>query len=161
MYNSLPFIALIGLAAINTTANAAEKPLTRQQVPQAVQESFGKTYPNVKDVKYEEETKDGKARYEIEFKEKGKELEAVYGAEGNLIELTEKVEPAQLPSPVAMALKKSYPKAITQEAEKISKPDGTLAGYEVELRDGKKNLEIKLDAKGNIIKAEEEQEEQG
>ncbi len=45
-----------------------------------------------------------------------------------------------------------------KEAEKLLKPDGSIHGYEVEIKDGKKELEIHLDAAGKILKTETEKE---
>jgi len=36
------------------------------------------------------------------------------------------------------------------------KPDGTLTGYEVEIKTGKKEVELHLDTNGKILKTENE-----
>ena len=61
-------------------------------MPKNIQETFQKAYPDAKDVKYKEEITDGKAFFEIEFKQKSKELEALYSAEGILIETEEEIK---------------------------------------------------------------------
>ncbi len=96
----------------------------------------------------------------MEFKEHGKEFEATYSAEGALIETEEEIKTAELPKAVMDAVKKAYPHATMKEAEKVLKPDGTVSGYEVDVADGKKKLELKLDTSGAIAKTENEEGEQ-
>lgn len=148
---------LLALAAFASLAGAAEeKKPAPAQVPPAVVQAFQKAYPNVKEAKYEEKAIDGKTSYEVEFKDQGMELEAVYGADGSLVETEEKIKTADLPEAAAQAVKKAHPGATLKEAEKITKPDGTAGGYEVEVKDGKKTLELRLDPGGSILKTGEE-----
>ncbi len=153
---ALAVLTLTGFASL--AAVAAEKELSAGQIPQAVHEAFQKAYPAAKKAKYSEKTKDGKIVYEVEFKEGGRELEATYGAEGALMEVEEEIKTTELPETVVNAVKKAHPQAELKEAEKVFKPDGTLSGYEVEVTDGKKKLELDLDAAGTILKTEEEQD---
>jgi uncharacterized membrane protein YkoI len=150
---------LLGLAALSTVANAGEeKKLTEQQVPKPVLEAFHKAYPQALDVRYETEKEAGKTVYEVEFKDKGINREASYSAQGALLEAEEGINPDALPAAVAEALKKAHPSATVEEAEKLAKADGTANGYEVEIKDGKKTLEIHLDANGKILKTEAERQ---
>ena len=152
MKKSVLIPALLGLAALSTVANAGEdKQLAGQQVPKAVMEAFQKAYPQAADVKYE---KEGKAAYEVEFKDQGVEREATYSADGTLLETEEDIQPDALPVAVTEAIKKAHPQATIKEAEKTMKADGTVSGYEVEIKDGAKKLEIHLDATGKILKTE-------
>jgi len=152
--------ALLGLAALSTCANAAEeKKITVQQVPKPVLEAFHKAYPQALDVKYEVEKDAGKTVYEVEFKEQGIKREATYAAEGTLLETEEDIKPDTLPAAITEALKKSHPQATVEEAEKVMKPDGSVSGYEVEIKDGKKEFEIRLDATGKIFKTGTEKKE--
>ncbi len=75
-----------------------------------------------------------------------------YSAVGALLEIEETIQPDALPPAVTDAIKKAHPKATVTEAEKTLKPDGSVSGYEVEIKDGDKELEIHLDANGKIIK---------
>jgi uncharacterized membrane protein YkoI len=154
----LSIAALLGYAAFSSFALAGEeKELTQKEMPQAVLEAFQKAYPKAKDVKYsEEKAMDGKMAYEVEFKEAGKEFEAVYSAEGTLIETEQEIKTAELPDAIVQAIRKAHPQAMLKEAEKIMRPDGTVRGYEVEIADGQKRLELELDAGGAILETEVE-----
>lgn len=147
-------------AALSLSATAEEKDLAAGKIPQAVHQAFQKAYPAAKDAMYSEETKDGKATYEVKFKDNGKEIEATYSADGALVKTEEAIKASELPEAVLNAVKKAHPHAIVKEAEKVLKPDGTVAGYEAEIADGKKELEIKFDADGKMLKTEAEAEKE-
>ncbi|HWP01271.1 MAG TPA: PepSY-like domain-containing protein [Methylococcus sp.] len=147
--------AVLGASlAIPGQANAGEKELRKSQVPKAVVEAFEKAHPNAKKVEFEEETFEGKTAYEVEYKEDGREYELLYDADGTLLQKEEEIDVKALPEQISQAVTKAHPKAKIKEAEKVMKPDGTVTGYEVEIKEGRKELE--LDASGQILKTEED-----
>lgn len=148
--------ALAALPMILGQANAGEKGLSKNQVPKAVINAFEKAYPNAKGLEFEEETFEGKAVYELEYKENGMEYEFLYSADGVLLQKEEEIDGKSLPEPVAQAIKKAYPKAEIKEVEKLMKPDGTVIGYEVDINAAGKKIELELDVSGNILKTENE-----
>ena len=144
-------IACLGLFS---QANAEEKALRKDQVPKAVVESFEKAHPNATGVKFEEETFAGNVAYEAEYKENGTEYEFLYSADGSLLQKEETIDPKTLPEPIVQAVTKAHPKATIKEAEKLMKPDGTVTGYEVEIKTDGRELELELDVSGKILKTE-------
>jgi len=142
------------LLAVLGPVNAEEKELSKSQVPKAVIAAFEKAYPNAKGLEFEEETFEGKAGYEVEYKKNGMEHEFLYNADGALLQKEEEIDGESLPVPVAQAIKKAYPKAEIKEVEQIMKPDSTVAGYEVEIKAAGKEIELELDVNGNILKTE-------
>jgi uncharacterized membrane protein YkoI len=148
---------LVALPIIIGQANAGEKELSKSQVPKAVIDAFEKAYPNAKGLEFEEEMFEGKTAYEVEYKENGIEYELLYSADGTLLQKEEEIDGKSLPEPVAQAVKKAaHPKAEITEVEKLMKPDGTLTGYEVDIKTAGKKIELELDVNGNIIKTEKE-----
>lgn len=148
--------ALGALFVVLGQANAGEKELSKKQVPKAVIAAFEKTNPNAKGLEFEEEMFEGKAAYEVEYKENGMEKESLYSVDGTLLQKEEEIDGKSLPEPVALAIKKAYPKAEIKEVEKLMKPDSTLIGYEVEIKVASKEIELELDVSGNILKTENE-----
>lgn len=143
------------LLAVSGQASAGkDDDLSRDQVPQAVISAFEKANPNAKDVKFEKETVEGKEAYEVEYEENDKEYDFMYSADGTLLRKDEQVDVGSLPEPVAQAVKKDYPRAEIEEVEKMMNPDGSVAGYEVEIEVGDKKTELELDASGKILKTE-------
>jgi len=151
-------ITLVFAASLTilSQANAGEKELSKSKVPKAVLEAFEKSYPNAKEMKFENEMFEGKAAYEVEYKDNGKEYEAMYSTDGVLLQKEEEIDVNTLPADVTNAIKKTHPEAKIEEAEKLMKPDGTLTGYEVDIKEGKKKLELEVDAAGKILKTEED-----
>ena len=147
-------VALGALVAVIGQVNSGENELSKNQVPKAIIAAFEKAFPKAKDVKFEQEMFQGKAAYEVEYKENGKEYELLYSAEGALLQKEEEIEVGKLPKPVVEAIMNAYPKAKIEEAERLMKPDGTLTGYEVEIKEEGKKIELELDDSGKIIPIE-------
>jgi uncharacterized membrane protein YkoI len=133
-----------------------EVPLSKNEVPKAVLEAFEKANPNATKVEFEKEMFEGKAAYEVEYKENRKEYEFLHSADGALLQKEAEIDANTLPELVVKAIKKAYPKAKIEEAEKLMKPDGTLTGYEVEIKTARKKAELELDVNGKILKTEKE-----
>ena len=151
--------ALLTLAALSTVANAGqEKKLTQKQVPKEVLEAFHKAFPQATNIKYESEGRKEKTVYEIDFNEQGLAREASYAANGSVLETEEEIKLEELPAAVTDAIMKAHPHATVAEAEKVLKPNGTISGYEVEIKDGGKELEIKLDTTGKILSTDREKD---
>ena len=148
--------ALIAMPIIFGQANAGEKELKKDQVPKAVISAFEKAFPNAKELEFEEELFEGKTANEVEYKKDGKEYEFLYSPEGELLQKEEEIDVKTLPDPVVQAILKAHPKAKIKEAEKLIKPDGTVTGYEVEIKVAGKELELELDVSGKIFKTENE-----
>lgn len=154
--HSLILTVVVACMAMVGQANAEEKTQSKHQVPKMVIAAFEKAHPNAKEVKFEKETFEGKEAYEAEYQENGKEYEFLYGAEGVLLQKEETIDTKTLPESVVQAISKAHPKAVIKEAEKMMNPDGTVTGYEVEVKAGGKELELELDTGGKILKTEPE-----
>ena len=148
--------ALVVMPMILGQANAGEKELHKNQVPKAVIAAFEKAYPNAEGLEFEEELFEGKTAYEVEYKKDGVEYEFLYSAEGVLLQKEEEIDGKSLPEPVAQAVKKAHPKGEIKEVEQLMKPDGTVTGYEMDIKEDGKKIELELDATGNILKTENE-----
>lgn len=149
-------IILIALLAMLSQANAGEKELSKDKVPKAVLEAFEKAFPNVKAMKFEKENFKGAEAYEVEYKDSGKEYEALYSADGTLLQKEEEIDVKALPETVVNAVKKAHPKGKIKEAEKLMNPDGSLAGFEVEIKTPKGKHELELDVDGQILRTEKD-----
>lgn len=157
MKNRYLSIAILGTAlAIAGQANAAEKELSKHQVPKAVIEAFEKAYPGVKVKEYEKEKHLGSPAYEVEYEKNGVEYESVYNSDGVLLQKEEEIDSKALPEPVAQAVQKAHPKAKIKEVEKLMRADDTVIGYEVEVKSGGKKIELHLDTNGNALSTEKE-----
>jgi len=137
-------------------AHASEKEVSKDQVPKAVLEAFEKAYPNAKDVEFEQGMIEGKAVFEVEYKENDREFEVLYDSDGVILQKEESIDVKALPEPVVQSISKAYPNATIEEAEKIMKPDGTVTSYEVEIKSEGKELELVVDSYGKILKTKKD-----
>lgn len=74
------------LATILFAACGDGNHLEASEVPAAVMSSFNSKYNNVTDAEWEEEKREGATVYQVEFKANGKEVEAVFDANGAVLE---------------------------------------------------------------------------
>lgn len=123
-------------------ANAGEKEEDKDQVPEAVE--------------FEKEMIGDKTVYEVEYKENDREHEILYDSDGVILRKEETIDVKLLPEPIVEAITNAYPQVFIKEAEMIKGPDGTITGYEVEIKTEEKKLELELDAHGKIIEAEQD-----
>ena len=137
-------------------ANTSAKEVSKHEVPKAVLEAFEKAYPNAKEVEFEKEIFEGKAAYEVEYKENGREYEILYNSDGVILQIEETLDVKALPEPIIQAISKAYPKATIEDAERVIKSDGTVTVYEIEIKTEGKKLELELDSNGKILKTEKD-----
>ncbi len=137
-------------AAAQEKEKDTEQKISRAQVPPPVLAAFAKSYPQAKVVGYSREVENGKTLYEIESKEGAMTRDATYLADGTLHLVEESMPASELPQPVTEALHKNYPKAQIKLAEKLT--EGGKISYELHLKQDGKELEVKFDPDGKIVK---------
>lgn len=152
----LPIALAASFAIFSLHADADDKELKKNQVPQPVLDAFAKAWPNAKVKGFEQETRDGKTVIEIEFKENGVTHEHCYSSDGTLLGIGEEIRVADLPPAVVEAINKAHPNARIKEAERKLSPNGTLSHFEVEIKVGGKELELEIDRDGKILKTEKD-----
>jgi hypothetical protein len=114
-------------------------------VPAAVKESFKKSHPNAKEVKWEKEG----ANYEAEFETGETEQSVVYDVSGRLVETEVEIKPDELPSTVKVYITEHRKGMRIKEASKITDAKGTVS-YEAEI----KGKDLLFDSNGKFIKEE-------
>ena len=114
-------------------------------VPSPVKESFKKSFPLAREVKWEKE----KNAFEAEFKLNNHEQTATLNANGELQEIETEIPKGDLPVSILSALDKDYHGDKVEEAARID-ARGAIS-YEVELMNGKDRLEIVYDSKGKLV----------
>jgi uncharacterized protein YpmB len=127
-----------------TPGQADEKEITKEEVPEAVLNSFTAAYPCATVREYAEEIEDGETYYEISFEDQGKGIDIVYLPDGKVAVLEELITIDELPAQVR--------KAIT--TEKITENQETF--YEVKLADenGRTVFELVYSPDGKLIETE-------
>jgi len=141
----------ICLSCILTTGYAADKKITKKQIPSAVLNAFESAYPNAKIKGQAIENEKGKKFYEIESIDSSVGRDLLYTAEGKVHEIEETADPSTLPDHLKNTFTKEYPKGKIVKAEKVT-TDDTLVTYEVKVKVGKKSKSVVFDASGNLLK---------
>lgn len=133
-------MSVFALTALMFAANAQK--LDASKVPTNVKASFAKQYPGAV-AKWEKEA----GKYEVNFKQNGNTMSALYESNGSLAETEMDIRVADLPATVQAYVKEHYKGKSVKEAAKITKADGTI-NYEAEVN-GK---DVIFDGAGKFLK---------
>lgn len=134
-------VMMPALAAMLVLSACAQK-LDASKVPAAVKASFEKQFPGVA-ATWEKE--DGK--YEVNFKQNGNQISALFEANGTMTESEAEMKPAELPATILAYVAEHYKGKKIKAAAKITRTDGTV-NYEANVN-GKDAI---FDANGNFLK---------
>jgi uncharacterized membrane protein YkoI len=123
---------VVALGVFVAAQQAATKYTIAVQLPAAISTAFKKSYPSATIRGTAKETEGGKTVYEVESVDKGKARDLMYNVDGTVISIEEELNAADLPAPVAAALKKLYPQATIAVAERLT--EGTKIEYELQIK---------------------------
>lgn len=133
----------IMIAAGLLTSNSFAQKMQDKDVPAAVNTTFKKNYPAIKDVKWEKEGD----KYEASFDLNKIDNSVLFDAEGNIIETEVEIEVNQLPTGVLEYVKAHYAGLKVKEGAKITDTKGAVT-YEAEI----KGMDLLFDSSGKFIK---------
>ena len=139
-------IFLLAIAVIATIICLAQT-----NVPSSVQSSFTKLFPGITVKKWDKE----EGKYEANFTKEGKQMSAVFDANGNLEETETVITVDKLPASVVPYVKEHYKGSKIEEAAMVLKSNGDKV-YEAEI----KGKDLLFDAKGKFLKEETEKGEE-
>ena len=123
-------IVLSIIFALGAGTITAQQMSKGDDVPMVVKNAFKKDYPQVKNVKWDDEH----GTYEAEFKLNNKDMSVTYSAKGMKEETETSLKVSELPKNViSYVAQKKYGKI--KEAAKIVKADGSVV-YEAEVKSG-------------------------
>ena len=129
-------------------AAAAAKPTAGVKLPAAIDAAFKASYPNATIKHVSKEMEGGKEAYEVESVDRGLARDLVYRADGTVVNIEEALTPADVPAPVAAAIKARYPKATITKREKLT--TGTVVQYEMQIT-GANVKEVVLNPDGKFV----------
>ena len=137
---------LAAVALLAPTAHAQK--VAAANVPAAALATFKKSFPTVKNVRWEKEGVDFEAGFNM-----GKaEMSAVVTAAGELKETETEMAATQLPAPVLKALAANYKTYAITEAAKIVTTATGATTYEAEVSQGGKHRDVLFSADGTEVK---------
>lgn len=132
-------VLLLSFFVLSLVAFAAKTP------PTAVLNAFNQKFQKAEKVKWAmEEAKE----WEAEFTLNGKETSASFDPSGKWLETETKINKAVLPTEIKAAINKQFPEAKIGECSNITTSEFT--GYEIELNNKGKKLEIQITNNGKM-----------
>ncbi|HWE35860.1 MAG TPA: PepSY-like domain-containing protein [Isosphaeraceae bacterium] len=146
---------VMGLLAAGARADEEKVPLDK--VPAAIMKTVKDRYPGAKIKEASKEVDKGKTTYEVAIEHESHALDLALKPDGTLLEIEQAMEVKDLPAKVADALKKKYPQAKLNKAEKLTAfEDGKEeVEYEVVVEEaGKKPFEVVVEPDGTIEEPE-------
>ena len=118
-------------------------------VPEKVKTAFSEKFPDAKKIVWEQEDEN---EWEAEFKTNGKEYSATFGADGSWLETEYEIETEEIPELVKNTLDIEFEGFEIEEGEFIENSEGNF--YEFEIEKEEIEMEVLIDANGNVVKKE-------
>ena len=147
---------LFGVACIvfGTLGYAAEKPVSRAELPPAVQKTADELSKGATVKRFVKDNEDGQLEYEMEMIANGHSKDVSIAPDGRLLEIEEQVELSQLLSEVQKSLQGKAGKGTITKVESITK-NGKVVAYEAQVRTNGRHSEIQVGPNGETLSHEE------
>jgi uncharacterized membrane protein YkoI len=142
----LCLIALVGCAAL-----AAEKQVTLEQLPPAVQAAVREQTKNATLVGLSTEKQKGKTLYEVETKIGGKSRDLLLDQTGTIVETEEDVDLGTVPAPAKSAIEKRAEGGSVSKVEKVTARAAIRYEAVIKAKSGK-TVEYAVNADGTLHK---------
>jgi hypothetical protein len=146
--------AMLVLSLVSVSAAAAEKKITRSQLPPAVEKTVQQQSQGATIKGFATDTQGGVLEYEAEMVVNGHTKDVSIGKDGSVLEVEEEVAMASLPDAVQKALTAKAAGAKITKVESLAKK-GKLVAYEAATLKGAKKGEIQVGPNGERLTKEE------
>jgi hypothetical protein len=147
---SLVAASLLGSVSVH----AAEKKLTRAQLPPAVQKSVDEQSQGATVSSFSEEREHGKIFYQAEMKVNGHSKDLLFDGDGKVVEIEEEVAMDALAAAVKAGLQAKAGSGKIGKVESLTK-QGKLVAYEARVMTNGKRSEIQVGPDGKPLDHEE------
>ena len=143
-------IASGALVAGLAVAQAAEKKVSMQDLPPAVQAAVKEHSQGATIKGLSMEVEKGKKQYEAELSVNGKSKDITFDEQGKLMSAEEEIPLAMVPEAARAAIQKAAGSGNITLVEAVTENATTV--YEAHVTSGKKHSEIKVNAGGQTVK---------
>ncbi|MFC1618815.1 PepSY-like domain-containing protein [Candidatus Neomarinimicrobiota bacterium] len=126
------------------------------EIPDHILAAILGSYPDAIVDEAELDSLDGEAVYQIDIVSSGSEVELTFLPDGTLVQLEEEISSDALPAAVLTTLTSEYPDGTIEDAKRITR--GDVVEYEVEVVSGTIEYEILLDAAGNVLTVDQDED---
>jgi len=142
------------MAFSTTCLYAAEKAVSRAELPAAVQKTAQEQSKGATIRRFVKDNEDGQLEYEMEMVANGHSKDVSIAPDGRLLEVEEQVALSQLPAKVEGSLQGKAGKGVITKVESITK-NGKLVAYEAQVRTNGRHSEIQVGPGGETLSHEE------
>ena len=148
-YKNITAALVVGLA-IPSGIVAADRKITRAQLPAAVERTVAQQSQGAVIKGFSIEKEAGKTVYEMELTVNGHGKDISMDAQGNVLEIEEEVALASLPSGAQVGLTNAAGNGTIVKIESLTK-QGKLVAYEADIQSGTKHREIQVGPQGQKL----------
>ena len=145
---------LLLASLLTLSAMAAEKQISRAQLPESVRKTADEQAKGATVRNYTTEIENGRREYEVEMTINGHTKDVSIGTDGRLLVIEEQVDVKSLPTHVVSALRGRAGRGLITKVESITKL-GSLVAYEAQVDSAGKHSEIQVGASGQALNHEE------
>lgn len=147
---------LLGVCCIAfcTMGYAAEKPISRAQLPAAVQKTADLQSKGATVKRFVTDNEDGHLEYEMQMVVSGHSKDVSIAPDGRLLEVEEQVDVNRLTPGVQAGLKNKAGQGTITKVESITK-NGKLVAYEAQVRTNGRHSEVQVGPNGESLSHEE------
>jgi uncharacterized membrane protein YkoI len=151
-FNRAAVVLIASASAVG--AIAAEKQISRSQLPKAVRNTADEQSRGATIRKYTTEVENGQREYEVEMVFEGHSKDVTIAPDGRILEIEEQADINALPAQVVSALRRKAGHGGIVKVELVTK-NGTVVAYEAQVRTAGKHSEIQVGPNGEDLKHEE------
>ena len=148
------FVVLTVFALVGSVVHAAERKISRGQLPAAVQKTADEQTQAATVRGYSKDTENGQVEYEVEAISNGHHKDITIAPDGSLLEIEEEVSLGSLPAAVQSGLGAKAGNGKISKVESITK-HGAIVAYEGHVITAGKRSEIQVGPAGQPLDHEE------
>lgn len=126
-------------------------------VPDIVKSSFAKKYQDATDIEWEQDDDEEGDNWEVEYEIKSKEYSSLFDKNGKWIQTETEINISDLPSNAKATITKKFKNFKIIEVESLEDTSGNF--YVIKIKNGKKEMEVTTNLKGEFIRQELEKED--
>jgi len=145
---------LLTIIGATATARAAEKRISRDDLPAAVQKAADEQAQVATVRGYSKEVENGQLEYEVQMVTNGHTKDVSIAPDGRVLEVEEQVDIANLPGDVNSGLRARAKTGKITKVESIKK-GGTLVAYEAQIVSAGRRWEVQVGPDGGRLDHEE------
>lgn len=145
---------LLTIVGATATARAAEKRVSRDDLPVAVQKAADEQAQGATVRGYSKEVENGQLEFEVQMISNGHTKDVSIAPDGRVLEVEEQVDIANLPGEVKSGLQAQAKAGKITKVESIKK-GGTLVAYEAQIASADRRWEVQVGPDGRRLDHEE------